>query len=105
MKNFGFVIRTMRKKRGYRQVDFAEMLGISRSFLSEVETGAKNPSVELLKSISVKIGVPLPVIYLKALNEDEFPKESREEIIQEIKSSIDRIESLFMNQKSLAEIL
>jgi transcriptional regulator with XRE-family HTH domain len=45
-------IRTLRRKHRWTQVDLAEMLGIDRSYLSEIETGKKDPSLRVLKTIA-----------------------------------------------------
>jgi transcriptional regulator with XRE-family HTH domain len=45
-------VRAMRKERGWTQVEMAEMLGIDRSYLSEIETGKKDPSLRVLKTIA-----------------------------------------------------
>lgn len=37
----------LRKKKGWTQIRLAEELGVSRSLISMVEAGARNPSVEL----------------------------------------------------------
>jgi transcriptional regulator with XRE-family HTH domain len=45
-------VRSLRLKHGWTQVDLAEMLGIDRSYLSEIETGKKDPSLRVLKTIA-----------------------------------------------------
>ena len=45
-------MRAQRKKHGWTQVELAEMLGIDRSYLSEIETGKKDPSLRVLKTIA-----------------------------------------------------
>lgn len=45
-------MRSLRRKRGLTQVELAEMLGIDRSYLSEIETGKKDPSLRVLKAIA-----------------------------------------------------
>jgi len=42
------------------QVEMAEMLGIDRSYLSEIETGKKDPSLRVLKTIADRFGLSLP---------------------------------------------
>ena len=45
-------IRAMRKKRGYSQEEFADIVGFSRSYYTEIETGKRNISVlNLIKII------------------------------------------------------
>jgi transcriptional regulator with XRE-family HTH domain len=45
-------VRALRRKHGFTQVELAEMLGIDRSYLSEIETGKKDPSLRVLKTIA-----------------------------------------------------
>lgn len=45
-------IRSLRRKHGWTQVEMAEMLGVDRSYLSEIETGKKDPSLRVLKTIA-----------------------------------------------------
>ena len=49
---FGLRLRTLRRKHGWTQVEMAEMLGVDRSYLSEIETGKKDPSLRVLKTIA-----------------------------------------------------
>lgn len=99
----GGVLRMLRREGNYTQADFAKLFGISRSFLSEIENGEKNPSVQLLQKISRKLQIPLAVIYLKAIGEDDIPYVNKEEIIAEIRPSIKKIESYFSVPNNLVE--
>ena len=45
-------VRALRQEQGWTQVEMAEMLGIDRSYLSEIETGKKDPSLRVLKTIA-----------------------------------------------------
>ena len=45
-------VRSLRRERGWTQVEMAEMLGVDRSYLSEIETGKKDPSLRVLKTIA-----------------------------------------------------
>ena len=50
-------IRTLRKKRGYSQEEFADIAGFSRSYYTEIETGKRNISVlnliKIIEALSV----------------------------------------------------
>lgn len=50
--HLGNRVRALRKKNGWTQVELAELLGIDRSYLSEIETGKKDPSLTILKVIA-----------------------------------------------------
>lgn len=45
IKVFGLVIKEMRKAQGLSQEVFSDEAGLDRSFLSQVETGRKQPSL------------------------------------------------------------
>lgn len=45
-------VRSLRRRHGWTQVDMAEALGIDRSYLSEIETGKKDPSLRVMKTIA-----------------------------------------------------
>jgi transcriptional regulator with XRE-family HTH domain len=46
------------------QIELAKRLGMSNSYLSEVESGLKEPSVELLRAYSKVFGIPVSSILL-----------------------------------------
>lgn len=50
-------VNQVRKQNGLTQQKFAEILGVSQSHLSGVETRRDNPSVPVLKLIATKFGV------------------------------------------------
>jgi transcriptional regulator with XRE-family HTH domain len=45
-------VRALWRERGWKQVEVAEMLGLDRSYLSEIENGKKDPSLRVLKTIA-----------------------------------------------------
>jgi len=50
--HLGNRVRALRKKNGWTQVELAELLGIDRSYLSEIEAGKKDPGLRILKAIA-----------------------------------------------------
>jgi transcriptional regulator with XRE-family HTH domain len=55
----GSRVRQLRRERKLTQVELADMLGIDRSYLSEIETGKKDPSLRVLKTIADGFGLTL----------------------------------------------
>ena len=55
----GMRIRTLRKKRGWTQVEMAEKVGIDRSFLADVERGKRNISILNLELIATGLRISL----------------------------------------------
>ena len=47
MENYREVIRNKRKKLGWSQYKLAKELGITQSFINEIESGKKSPSIDV----------------------------------------------------------
>lgn len=58
----GVVIRRNRTDRGLSQESLAELAGLSRSFVGEIERGAAVPSVETLQRLADALGEKLSVL-------------------------------------------
>jgi transcriptional regulator with XRE-family HTH domain len=69
-------IRTFNK---LTQLELSSKLGISRSYISQIEKGAKRPTNETLQRYSEAFDVPLSVIYLFAenLGDEEFKNKAK----------------------------
>ncbi len=50
-------IKEKRKKKGYSQEAFAEILGISQNAVSQYETGKREPDIETLSKISIVLDI------------------------------------------------
>lgn len=55
-------IKILRKYRGFTQAELAEKAGISRPYLTEIETGKKDGSVRAIKSIAEALGVSMGMV-------------------------------------------
>jgi len=78
MKNLPKLLKYMRNFGHYTQSDMAKELGISRSYISEIEKGLKIPSVEVLIKYADFYEVPLSSLLLFAENlEDKKDFKSR----------------------------
>lgn len=55
-------IKVIRKHRGMTQQDLADSAGISRPYLTEIETGRKDGSIRALKSIAGALDVSLELL-------------------------------------------
>jgi transcriptional regulator with XRE-family HTH domain len=52
-------IRALRIEKGWSQVEMADLLAMNRGYLSEIETGKKDPSLTMLKTLAEGLSVPL----------------------------------------------
>lgn len=74
----GETLKLLRIFYGYKSVEMANKLEISQSFLSEIENGKKNPTLELLNKYSkvLKIKVSTIVLLSESLTEDNESKKN-----------------------------
>lgn len=61
---FSEALRLVRAFHDVSQIDLANELGISRSYLSEIESGKKVPSLDLLQKYSAHFNIPLSSLIL-----------------------------------------
>ncbi|WP_419792028.1 helix-turn-helix transcriptional regulator [Staphylococcus chromogenes] len=81
--NIGDNIKKIRKEKGMKQTDFAKLLNISQSYLSDLENGRKNISIDTANQIAKKLNVTMG--YLTSGNKmysDLSDKEKREQFIK-----------------------
>lgn len=53
------------------QTELAGKLKVTRTYLSLVESGKKNPSMHLLRHTSDVLGVPVPVLFVEEAGPDK----------------------------------
>jgi SOS-response transcriptional repressor LexA len=92
-------ISEIRQKKGVNKKEFADILGIPSSIISDIENGKREPSKEFLHSLSVKYAVSLNWLYfgfgpkslVEAVREEKHPLVINIETI--VKENIGGIES------------
>lgn len=55
-------IKDLRKTKGWTQEHLAELIGSSKSHVSEMETGRKNPSGPMMEKLAATFGVTVPAL-------------------------------------------
>ena len=70
-------LRLMRVFHDMKQVELADRLGVSRSHLSEIESGKKEPSLDLVRRYADLFDVPVSSIlfFSENLDPDRSPKQ------------------------------
>jgi transcriptional regulator with XRE-family HTH domain len=94
--NLGLAVKTLRKNKGLTQGNFCEMVGITQSYLSQVENGNKEPSIDVVKKIADALGTPMPVLFWFTLTEEDVD-ESKVEVFKLLKPSVDSLVDAFFN--------
>ena len=79
---YGEALRLIRTFHQASQIDLAAELGISRSYLSEIESGKKTPSIDLLQKYSEFFNLPLSSImfFSENVNESDLHAKARNAI-------------------------
>lgn len=73
------IIKNIRKEKGLTQADLAQLAGISRRSLSDIENGS-TPSIETATNIAKALNMPTDKVFInpdKPLSEDELPSKIR----------------------------
>ncbi|EBK3045230.1 helix-turn-helix transcriptional regulator [Salmonella enterica] len=63
-KMLGNRIRELRQEAGFSQEGFADKCGIDRSYMSGIERGVRNPTLEILWAISCALGSNLNNLFM-----------------------------------------
>lgn len=76
--NIGKAIRLCRVQKNLSQAQLAELVGLTASMISMIETGKREVSLSLLNQISKMLSVPVPILTYLAAEEDDLKDESSE---------------------------
>lgn len=104
--SIGSNIKKIRKEKKITQNDLAKEMGISRSYLGDLENDRRNPSTKTLESLAQKLDVSMPYLLEGKRTMEDFEKMAMEDL----KNNPVKMESIleFMNKndslvKNLAE--
>lgn len=94
--DLGLAIKSIRKQKGLKQNQFAELCGITPSYLSQIENNNKEPNLSILKIISNNLGTPLPILFFLSLDNDDIDP-NKKEAFKMIAPSIKSLVNQFFN--------
>ena len=88
--NIGIAIRKIRKEKTPKlnQTEFAKLIGITQTYLSQIETGAKTPSIDVVQNICSKLEIPMAIFFWLGVEESDI-RETKRESFRIIKPTID----------------
>ena len=69
--NLGTAVKTIRNNNGLKQNEFAERLGITQAYLSQIENNKKKPSLEVIEQIATSTNTPIPVLFWFSITEKD----------------------------------
>jgi transcriptional regulator with XRE-family HTH domain len=62
-RQFGSRIRELRLATGINQEAFADKCGFARTYMSRIETGGANPSINAIKVLADALGVSISALF------------------------------------------
>jgi transcriptional regulator with XRE-family HTH domain len=65
-RRFGLNVKNARKAAGHSQEAFADLAGIARSYMSDIERGARNPTLAMVERIALALDVEPASLLLTA---------------------------------------
>ena len=66
--DLGRTISRLRKEKGYSQEAFANEAGIDRRYMSDIENGKRNISIDILDRVCNKLGVKISEFFIEVEN-------------------------------------
>ena len=63
---FGYTIRTLRNKAGISQESFATLCDLHRTYISDVELGKRNVSLENIHKMAEALNMKVSEVFLEA---------------------------------------
>lgn len=107
-EELGQEIRRLRTSQGYSQEDFAKVSGLDRTYISDVEQGKRNVSIESIEKIARGLNITLPELFssnrpiqrtiVLTVNGEQFILESNKELTRDIKDHIEAITDYFYDE-------
>jgi len=95
-------LRLVRVYHDFSQTELADYLGVSKSYLSEIESGKKNVTIELLEKYSnvLKIPVSSLMFFAERIDGSGLPDKSRKFIAGKALKMLDWLATISQTRKS-----
>ena len=65
---FGQTIRSLRQEKNISQEEFADMCGLHRTYISDVELGKRNVSLENIERMANALDITLPKLFERVVS-------------------------------------
>lgn len=75
--DLGNTINSIRKQKGIRQGELADRIGLTQTYLSQIENNKRDPNLATLKKIGDALSMPLPILFFLALDESDIPERKK----------------------------
>jgi transcriptional regulator with XRE-family HTH domain len=88
--NIGIALLKARKDSGLRQNEVARRVKLSQTYLSQIETGGKVPSIDVIEMLAKEYNVPFPIMMWYSLTEADVRK-GKLDIYRKLKPTVDSL--------------
>ncbi len=73
-QTFGQCVRVLRQEQGLTQVEFSEKCGFYQTYLSRIENGQANPTLNAMEVIAVGLGLTVFDLFERVREQAQSPK-------------------------------
>lgn len=98
----GSLIRELRKRRNLTQEELGSRIGVSKAYVSKIESGAQVPRLEQIKKFSDALEVGEHFLLMQTVNIGDFEKDGdklREKIALKYKELYDLFDKMYFDEK------
>lgn len=88
--NIGTALKELRKSKGLRQNKAALGIGITQTYMSQIESNDKKPSLEVIEKIGNYYNTPLAILLWKAIESKDIA-ESKQQTFIYVKPLVDQL--------------
>ena len=75
--NIGAAIRKSRIRQGMTQQELCKRMGLTQSFMSQIESGKRETTTKQLKKVALILDTPLELIMFMSMDRDQVIPENR----------------------------
>jgi transcriptional regulator with XRE-family HTH domain len=100
-ENIGQTIRVLRTAAGMKQKELAIAAGIQPNSLSLIESGKREPSLSLLRSIARALDVPMSLIFREPQDYSKQENDKQTTLLRNLRQQLLELESLRLSECAL----
>lgn len=95
----GQVIKIFRAATGIRQKDLAKKVGIQPHYLSLIESGKREPSLQILRKIAKELDVPIGLLFWEAEGRGDIQPSKQQHPLKNLRSMLLEMERLRLRER------
>lgn len=74
----GSAVKELRRRAELRQEELARNVGITQSYLSQIENDRKDPNLSTLRRIAQELRVSVPILFFLSMDEEDIRPDRKE---------------------------